>query len=1011
VTPPLGTPAPSNPLAPTTGRGSDGPPGRAPQNGQAASAPAAPPRPARAQGVQLIGEMAGSGYRRPPSLVRRADGQTLQLTPMLYQVLCAMDGERTYADVAEVVSQRIGKLATARDILFLSESKLRPLGLVRGLDGSEPETQKASPLLGLRCKLAVTNPDVTRRITAPFAALFHPLVAIPMIAAFAAATVWLMFEKGLASATHEAFYEPGLLLLVFLLTVLSAGFHEFGHAAACRYGGATPGGMGVGLYLVWPVFYTEVTDSYRLGRIGRLRVDLGGLYFNAVFAMAMLGVWALVRWDALLLVIGAQVLQMVRQLAPLVRFDGYHILADLIGVPDLFAHIKPTLLGLLPHRWGAPETKVLKGWARAVVTLWVLAVVPLLAFFFGLMVKVLPRLAVTAWDSLGRQWAAFGVNWADGDLYGVGVRLLSVLAICIPVLSTAYLIVRIVRRVVVGVLRMTAGKPALRAVAAAGAALLLALVAWVWWTDGEPQPIRHDEPGTVPDIMTFGSAQPEIPLQIQQALASSHLQLPGGRTVARPQPVLLLIPRTEAGGPQPVAYGIPLAGDGEGFTGEALPPTFATAPDAGPAGEDTSPESAPAPAPAATPAPTPTPTESSAPTPAEAGGLPGDAQAGAGTPGLTGPFPEEHAIQVWEGGTETAPDASGGEAPATEPTDPAPEGEWAFPWNPPREPLEGDNQAVAINTQDGSTLYDVAFALVWVGDEWVEERNEAYAFASCRDCKTVAVAFQVILIVGDSNVIVPVNLAVAANYACESCVTHAVAMQLVATLTGVPSEEVLDELTRVWSRLDHLEEDIANLSLEEIYAELATVEREILEVLLQGDPATSAETAHEEDRASGEDGALEGGSAPDDDEPTEESVLDPASTEESPGLTPEAELLLTLTGEDLAAPAGAPVPAPSSEPTAVADGPAPVPTSEPAPAPTSEPVPTAEPTATSEPAATPTSEPTATAEPAPTATAEPAPTATAEPAPTATAEPAPTSEPSPIATSEPAPSATEEPSS
>ena len=47
-----------------------------------------------------------------------------------------------------------------------------------------------------------------------------------------------------------------------------------------------PGVMGAGLYLVWPAFYTDVTDSYRLGRGGRLRTDLGGLYFNAIVAVA-----------------------------------------------------------------------------------------------------------------------------------------------------------------------------------------------------------------------------------------------------------------------------------------------------------------------------------------------------------------------------------------------------------------------------------------------------------------------------------------------------------------------------------------------------------------------------------------------------------------------------------------------------------------------------------------------------------------------------------------------------
>ena len=60
------------------------------------------------------------------------------------------------------------------------------------------------------------------------------------VAAFVAVCWWVFMEKGLASATYEAFDSPGLLLLVVAVTVLSAGFHEFGHAAAARRGGATP---------------------------------------------------------------------------------------------------------------------------------------------------------------------------------------------------------------------------------------------------------------------------------------------------------------------------------------------------------------------------------------------------------------------------------------------------------------------------------------------------------------------------------------------------------------------------------------------------------------------------------------------------------------------------------------------------------------------------------------------------------------------------------------------------
>ncbi len=63
----------------------------------------------RADGVQLIGEMAGSGYRTPPALVRRTDGQTVQLTPLLYQT--ARGGRRPPRPrpIAALVSEKSGK--------------------------------------------------------------------------------------------------------------------------------------------------------------------------------------------------------------------------------------------------------------------------------------------------------------------------------------------------------------------------------------------------------------------------------------------------------------------------------------------------------------------------------------------------------------------------------------------------------------------------------------------------------------------------------------------------------------------------------------------------------------------------------------------------------------------------------------------------------------------------------------------------------------------------------------
>ncbi len=59
---------------------------------------------------------------------------------------------------------------------------------------------------------------------------------------------------------------PGLLLVVLAAMLLAGVFHEFGHASALRYGGGRARAMVAGLYIVYPAFYTDTTDAYRLGR-------------------------------------------------------------------------------------------------------------------------------------------------------------------------------------------------------------------------------------------------------------------------------------------------------------------------------------------------------------------------------------------------------------------------------------------------------------------------------------------------------------------------------------------------------------------------------------------------------------------------------------------------------------------------------------------------------------------------------------------------------------------------
>ncbi|MCW2813338.1 MAG: hypothetical protein JWN84_793, partial [Nocardioides sp.] len=767
----------------------------------------------RAAGLELVGEMPGSGYRSPPALVRRGDGQMVQLTPLLYAVLEAVDGQRDPDEVAELVSVAYRRRVTGADVTTLVDAQLRPLGLLLRADGSAPELKRSRPLLGLSHRVMVTDPTTTRRITAPFALLFHPAVSIPVIVAFFAISWWLLLEKGVASATHEAFHRPGLLLLVFAVTVLSAGFHEFGHAAAARRGGSTPGAMGAGLYLFWPAFYTDVTDSYRLGRGGRLRTDLGGLYFNAIVAVAITGVWWLSGYDALLLVVVTQILQMVRQLIPIIRFDGYHVLADLTGVPDLYHRIGPTLLALVPGREKRPEAAALKPWARAVVTVWVLLVVPLLALTLLALVVSLPRVLATAWVSLQDQVGVLGDATGSGDLVTALARVLAILALVLPIAGIAYVLTQLARRVVAGVWKRTDGRPVRRTLAALVAAGLAAGLGHAW-TDGDRfRPIAAYERGTLGDALPLPRPAPtyDTGLAVGQ---EGDLQVVWPRSAAlptrdAPQLALMMIPR--------------------GYDGAALAPA-----------------------------------------------TDGEVEATDGT-------------------------AAGGTGPAG--SDAAVARPWVFPFDQPLPSEEGDNQSLAVNTEDETVVYDLAFALVFAdGEEDVTNVNEAYAFASCTDCAAVAISFQVVLVLDDADVVVPQNLAVSSTYGCVRCLTYALASQLVITVSGPLGADTLAALNEVWATLADYATRITSVPLAQMQADLQAFQDQIREIILADPAATGPDDGPTDEPAAEVDGTPSPGVEETDDpadptesdepaEPVEETAPaeDPSTTDE-PTVDPTDDL-------------------------------------------------------------------------------------------------------------------------
>jgi putative peptide zinc metalloprotease protein len=491
---------------------------------QAEPRPPFPP-PQLADGVELIGEYEGSGYRQAPSLVRRGDGQVIQLPDLLYRLAAKADGQRDYQQLAGDLGQEIKRQLDPDDVRFLVEEKLRPLGILAAADGSSPTTEKADPFLAFRFRIGVVSERVSETLGTVFKPLFLPVVVLAVLAGLVAADYWLFFVHGVAQAMRQSLLHPGLFLPLFAAVVLSAALHEIGHAAACRYGGGHPGKMGCGLYLAWPAFYTDVTDAYRLSKRDRLRTDLGGVYLNVVIIVATVGLFFATHFEPLLLLVLIEHLEIVHQLLPIIRLDGYYIVADLTGVPDLFARIGPILASAVPWKRADERVLVLKRWVRWAVTAWVVVVIPLLGFELLVVLIHLPRILATAGSSAGSLWDRAGRAINGGDALGAVSDGLQLVVLSIPIIGIVLMLWRFGKQIVVWVWRRTDGRPVRRSLATLVGAGAVTLLLLSWLPGHNYRPIQPHERGTVGEGIVAVRYLPQHPSQLDRRATAHDLGL------------------------------------------------------------------------------------------------------------------------------------------------------------------------------------------------------------------------------------------------------------------------------------------------------------------------------------------------------------------------------------------------------------------------------------------------------------------------------------------------------
>lgn len=139
----------------------------------------------------------------------------------------------------------------------------------------------------------------------------------------------------------QGIIDPGNLILLYAGLVLLKSAHEFGHAYFCRRFGGEVHAMGILLMVFTPIPYMDATSAWGFReRWKRVLVGAAGMIVELFFAAIAALVWAntgqgTLHGLAYNMMFIASVSTILFNLNPLLRFDGYYILSDLVGIPNL----------------------------------------------------------------------------------------------------------------------------------------------------------------------------------------------------------------------------------------------------------------------------------------------------------------------------------------------------------------------------------------------------------------------------------------------------------------------------------------------------------------------------------------------------------------------------------------------------------------------------------------------------------------------------------------------------
>jgi len=281
------------------------------------------------------------------AILQRPDGRHFRLPPAALQLLRRIEAPgMAGAFVAALPpAQQAAALAMLR--------QAAGAGLLQTADGAPAPAPARGNILLLR--LFHCDPNrVLDFVSVLYRPFFGRTALVVWVLALCVTVYQCIQENVFAWPQFAAFAHFPNWLLVYVLLIVSSLMHELGHAYACRRHGARVREFQVVLYFLQIGVYVNVSDAWMLPRkLQRIEIALAGLYVEGYLAIltAQVLIWAepySYASQAAFIFFIILLTRMVLNAIPTLRLDGYWVLSDLLGEPNLRQRSTAYVMSRLP---------------------------------------------------------------------------------------------------------------------------------------------------------------------------------------------------------------------------------------------------------------------------------------------------------------------------------------------------------------------------------------------------------------------------------------------------------------------------------------------------------------------------------------------------------------------------------------------------------------------------------------------------------------------------------------